>query len=82
MTAEVGVFKSRSGAASGIARVLALGVSREKIQALTTGFTRSGYCQCTRIRQRAAGNGPAVGRVVGGATWVAGGFGAEQPSPV
>src|SRR5579862_8286171 len=76
MTPEVGVFKSRFDAERGIASVLQMGVSPEKIEVLTPASTDSQIAATPVSDAEQPGMGEALGTVVGGALGVAGGLGA------
>ncbi|HEY1471070.1 MAG TPA: hypothetical protein VGF61_18665 [Candidatus Acidoferrum sp.] len=72
MKTVVGVFKSRSAAELGSAAVVALGISRDKINILTPEATDKELAHVPTLSTEQPGMGKAMGATVGGAIGLAG----------
>src|SRR5215831_3291655 len=71
MKTVVGVFKSRSAAEHGSAGVMALGISKDKINILTPEATEKELAQVSIVTAEQPGIGKAMGATVGGAIGLA-----------
>jgi hypothetical protein len=75
MKTVVGVFKSRSTAQGGAAKLVPLGITPDKINILTPDVTPTELAQVPTIAAEQPGMGTAMGATVGSAIGMAGGVG-------